>query len=264
MRFRGKTVVVTGAGGGIGAQTVRRFAEEGANVVVTDIDLTSARAVAAAIDGALALEVDVTSPDDLRVMVETVTERFGGIDVFVNNAASSSETPFLEAPPEEIARDIAVSLTGPIFASQAVVPGMINRGGGVILNVTSVNGMAYFGNEAYSAAKAGLVSLTRSLAMLFGGQGIRCNAVAPGTIATEYWEKRRKNDPRVFEKAARWYPLGKIGQPDDVAEALMFLASDAASWISGIVLPVEGGVLTGNLEMARTITGQRRSDATHA
>ncbi|MBK5239006.1 MAG: SDR family oxidoreductase [Actinomycetales bacterium] len=154
-----------------------------------------------------------------------------------------------------------MSVMGPFFASQEVIPGMIERGGGVILNVASVNGLAYFGNDAYSAAKAGLINLTKSIAIQFGAQGIRCNAVAPGTVATESWEERKKTDPLVFEKAARFYPLGRVGRPDDIAESLMFLASDAASWITGIVLPVEGGVLSGNLELARTIVVSQRENS---
>lgn len=260
MRFTDRTVVVTGSGSGIGAQTVRRFAADGARVVVADIDVQAARSVAETIDGALALEVDVTSRPALHDMVDVVTERFGGIDVLVNNAASCSETPFLELTPEEVRNDLAVSLLGPFFAIQEVLPGMVSRRGGVILNVSSVNGMAYFGNEAYSAAKAGLLNLTKSVAIQYGEHGIRCNAVAPGTVATEYWEHRKEIDPLVFEKASRWYPLGRIGRPDDIADALMFLASDAASWITGICLPVEGGVMAGNLQMARDIVPRAEGD----
>lgn len=263
-RFSGKTVIVTGSASGIGARTVRRFADEGARVVVADINLPAAELVASAIEGALALEADVRSRESLHGMVQAVEERFGGIDVFINNAMTCSETPFLEATPAEIRRDVEVNLMGPFFASQEVIPGMIARGGGVILNIASVNGLAYFGNEAYSAAKAGLISLTKSIAVQFGEYGIRCNAVAPGTVATEQWEARRRLDPQVFEKAAAWYPLGRVGAPDDIAESLMFLASDAASWITGIVLPVEGGVMAGNLQMARTIVPSQRKGSADA
>lgn len=264
MRFLGKTVAVTGAGNGIGAETVRRFAAEGANVIVTDIDLPAAERVAASIKGSLAIEVDVTSREALRSMVSVATERFGGIDILVNNAMSCSDTPFLEATPQEVEHDLAVGVIGPFFACQAVIPGMIKRGGGVILNVSSANGLTYLGNESYSAAKAGLQSLTTSVAVLFGGNGIRCNAVAPGTVATEVWEHRRKLDPLVFEKAAQWYPLGRVGLPVDVVEALMFLASDAADWITGIVLPVDGGLLAGNLAMAREIVPTQSEATDHA
>ena len=274
MRFADRTVLVTGSGSGIGAQTVRRFAAEGARVVVADVDVQAARSVAAEIDGALALEVDVTSRPALHDMVERVTERFGGIDVLVNNAASCSETPFLDLTPEEVSHDIAVTVLGPFFAIQEVLPGMVERGRGVVLNVSSVNGLAYFGSEAYSAAKAGLLNLTKSVAIQYGEHGIRCNAVAPGTVATEAWAHRREIDPLVLERAAQWYPLGRVGRPDDIADALLFLASDAAAWITGVVLPVEGGVLAveggvlaveggvlaGNLQMAREIVPQAEGE----
>lgn len=263
-KFLGKTVVVTGSGSGIGAQTVRRFADEGAQVVVADLNYAAAEGVASSIEDALAVEVDVRSRESLHQMVQAVEESFGGIDVFISNATTCSETPFLEITPSEIQRDIEVNLLGPFFASQEVIPGMIARGGGVLLNVASVNGLSFFGNEAYSAAKAGLINLTKSIAVQFGENGIRCNAVAPGTVATQQWEARKQLDPLVFEKAAAWYPLGRIGVPDDIAESLMFLASDAASWITGIVLPVEGGVLAGNLQMTRTIMPSQRKESTDA
>jgi meso-butanediol dehydrogenase / (S,S)-butanediol dehydrogenase / diacetyl reductase len=261
MRFTDKTVVVTGAGRGIGAETARRFAAEGAAVVVADINLASAEEVAASLSNGTALEADVSSRDALRSVVAQVTEDLGGVDVWINNAMSCSETPFLELTPEEVQRDIAVTLMGPFFASQEVIPGMINRGGGVILNISSVNASAYFGNEAYSAAKAGLESLTRSIAVQYGRHGIRCNAVAPGSVATEYWEHRRALDPLVFEKVSQWYALGRVGRPVDIAESLMFLASDAASWITGAVLPVEGGLLAGNLAMTQDIVPATDDDA---
>jgi meso-butanediol dehydrogenase/(S,S)-butanediol dehydrogenase/diacetyl reductase len=253
MRFSGKTVVITGSGSGIGAETARRFAAEGASVVIADINFAAAERVAASIEGSLAVEVDVTSRDALHSLVSTVTERFGGVDILINNAMSCSEMPFLDISSDDVKRDFEVTVMGPFFASQEVIPGMIERGGGVILNVSSVNGLSYFGSEAYSAAKAGLHSLTKSIATQFGADGIRCNAVAPGSVATEYWEQRVAKDPDVFAKATKWYPLGRLGQPGDIAEALMFLASDQASWITGITLPVDGGLLAGNLAMAREI-----------
>jgi NAD(P)-dependent dehydrogenase (short-subunit alcohol dehydrogenase family) len=258
MRFSGKTVLVTGAASGIGAETVRRFATEGANVVIADINMPLAERVAGSIKGALAIEADVTNRDAIRNMVTATTEHFGGVDVLINNALSCSETPFLEITPAEVERDFAVGILAPFYAAQDVIPGMIERGGGVILNVASVNAISFYGNEAYSAAKAGVLSLTKSIAIQYGGKGIRCNAVAPGTVATEQWEPRKALDPQVFEKAAKWYPMGRVGQPGDIAESLMFLASDAASWITGVVLPVEGGLLAGNLAMARSIVVSQR------
>jgi NAD(P)-dependent dehydrogenase (short-subunit alcohol dehydrogenase family) len=119
-----------------------------------------------------------------------------------------------------------------------------------------VNAFAYFGNEAYSAAKAGIVNLTRSLAVRYGPFGVRVNAIAPGTLRTPAWEERRQKDPDVFDRVAKWYPLGRIGEPEDVAGAALFLASDEAAWISGAVLPVDGGLTAGNMEMAREIVSE--------
>lgn len=130
---------------------------------------------------------------------------------------------------------------------------MTRNGSGVILNISSVNALGYYGNEAYSAAKAGILSLTRSLAVRYGPHGVRVNAIAPGTLRTPAWEKRREEDPEVFERVARWYPLGRIGEPEDVAGAALFLASDEAAWISGAVLPVDGGLNAGNMQMMREI-----------
>jgi NAD(P)-dependent dehydrogenase (short-subunit alcohol dehydrogenase family) len=126
---------------------------------------------------------------------------------------------------------------------------MAESGSGVILNISSVNALGYYGNEAYSAAKAGLLSLTRSLAVRYGPSGIRVNAIAPGSLRTPAWEQRKENDPAVFERIAKWYPLGRVGEPEDVAGAALFLASDEAVWITGAVLPVDGGLTAGNMQM---------------
>lgn len=260
MDFETRTVVVTGGGGGIGARTAQRFHEAGAFVAVVDIDLDAAASVVEGLPNAMALEADVSSPEQLENLVSVVSARAGGIDVLINNAMSCSETPFLELTPAEVHRDVDVSLLGPLFASQQVIPGMIERGGGVILNVSSVNALAYFGNEAYSAAKAGLLNLTKSIAAQFGRYGIRCNAVAPGTVATDYWQKRMEIDPDTLRNAAQWYPLGRVGTPDDIADALLFLASDQAKWISGITMPLDGGLMTGNLAMTRAIVPRPSTD----
>lgn len=259
MRFEGKTVLITGGGGGIGARTAASFDAEGASVVILDINADAATAVADSLSDAMAVSADVSSLDALREVMQTISRRFGGVDVLINNAMSVSEAPFLEATPAEVRRDIEVSLLGPFFASQVVIPGMIERGQGVILNVSSVNALGYFGNEAYSAAKAGLLSLTRSIASQFGQHGIRCNAVAPGTVATEYWQARAEHDPQILEHAAQWYPLGRVGTTTDIADALLFLASDAAAWISGVTLPVDGGLLSGNLAMTKDIVPRGES-----
>jgi NAD(P)-dependent dehydrogenase (short-subunit alcohol dehydrogenase family) len=132
---------------------------------------------------------------------------------------------------------------------------MLARRRGAILNIASVNGLTGIGEEAYSAAKAGMVNLTQNLAVRYGDQGIRVNCVAPGTIRTPIWGERVARDPQVFEKLAAWYPLGRVGEPEDVANAALFLCSDEAAWITGVTLPVDGGLLAGSYRMSRDLGG---------
>jgi len=248
-RLEGRIAVVTGAGSGIGAVTAAVFAAEGARVVVADIDADAARAVAAGIAGSDAVEVDIRDPGSVRAMRDTVVDGFGRVDVLVNNAMRLTEGMLLEIDDQAVTDDLSVGLAGAFHTCRAVLPGMVTRRSGVILNVASVNGLGYFGNDAYSAAKAGLLSLTTSIAARYGRDGIRCNAVAPGTIATPAWTQRLANRPDLLEKLSRWYPLGRIGRPEDVASALLFLASDDAAWITGTTLRVDGGLMAGNVAM---------------
>ena len=131
---------------------------------------------------------------------------------------------------------------------------------GVIVNIASVNGLAFFANEPYSAAKAGVISLTRSMATRYGRHGIRAVAIAPGTIRTPIWQERVDKEPAIFERLVRWYPLRRVGEPEDVAAAAAFLASDDASWITGEVLRVDGGLLAGNERMARELVADFSDD----
>lgn len=252
-RFTDAVVLITGAGSGIGAVTAARFAAEGARVVVADIDGEAAQRVADGIDGARAVTVDVSDRSRVVAVVAEIEAIEGRLDVLINNAMTCSETPLLELTEAELERDIAVGLTAAFHTVQAVLPGMIARQGGVILNMTSVNGIGYYGNEAYSAAKAGLFSLTRSIAVRYGEHGIRCNGVAAGTIATPAWAHRVQARPDVLTTVAKWYPLGRVGTPADIADAMLFLASAQASWITGTTLTVDGGLTAGNRLMTDEI-----------
>ena len=249
----GPVMLITGAGSGIGAVIATQAAQQGYRVVLADIDGEAASTVAAGLPGALAVTVDVTSRSAVRAAVAHVQELLGPIVVLVNNAAVASDVPFGQLPEDLWHRDIAVSLDAAFYTISAVLPSMVTVGSGAIVNIASVNGLTYVGNEAYSAAKAGLISLTKSIAVRYGQHGIRCNAVAPGTIATPIWTERLETDPQVMERAARWYPLGRIGRPEDVASAVLFLAGPQASWITGVTLPVDGGLLAGRLSMADEI-----------
>lgn len=249
-----RVVLITGAGSGIGAVIAEQAAAQGARVVVADIDGVAAEKVSAKLPGSISAAMDVTSREQVREVVARVERNLGVVQVLVNNAGVASDVPFSDLTQDLWRRDIAVSLDGAFHTISAVLPGMIAAGGGSIVNVASVNGLTYVGNEAYSAAKAGLISLTKSIAVRYGDRGIRCNAVAPGTIATPIWQERMQADPSVMQRVAKWYPLGRVGRPEDVASAVLWLAGDGASWITGITLPVDGGLMAGRLAMADEIT----------
>jgi len=247
-RLQGKSALVTGGGSGIGRAICIRFASEGASVVVADVVGERAEEVAVAVGGR-AVQADVTVASDVARMVETA----GGVDVLVNNAGGGTANGVLEIDEDEWDGDLALNLKSAFLCSKAVLPGMVERGGGVIVNIASVNGLAYFANEPYSAAKAGLINFTRAMAARYGPQGVRAVAIAPGTIRTPIWQERVDEKPEIFERLMRWYPLQRVGEPEDVAAAAAFLASDDASWITGEVLRVDGGLLAGNAQMAREL-----------
>jgi meso-butanediol dehydrogenase / (S,S)-butanediol dehydrogenase / diacetyl reductase len=259
-RFQSRVVIITGSGSGLGRVLAHSFAGEGAAVVVADVVDQRATTVADEISEAggssLAQITDVTNAAGVEAMVGAARETFGSVDILVNNAAKATDADFLEVSEEAWDEDVAIALKGSFLCSQAVLGDMTENRSGVIINISSVNAFAYFGNEAYSAAKAGIVNLTRSLAVRYGPFGVRVNAIAPGTLRTPAWEERRQKDSDVFDRVAKWYPLGRIGEPEDVAGAALFLASDEAAWISGAVLPVDGGLTAGNMEMAREIVSE--------
>ncbi len=255
MRLDGRTAIVTGGGSGIGRAIARRFAAEGGAVVVADLVGERAEEVAAEIGGT-AVQADVTVAADVSRMVDAA----GRIEVLVNNAGGGMADDLLEISEEEWDTDVTVNLKSAFLCSKAVLPGMIERGAGVILNISSVNGMAFFANEPYSAAKAGLINLTRSMAVRYGKHGIRAVAIAPGTIRSPLWQERIDKEPAIFERLVRWYPLGRVGEPEDIANAAVFLASDDAAWITGEVLRVDGGLLAGNAQMARELVANFTPD----
>ena len=255
-RLDGRTALVTGGGSGIGRAICRRFASDGASVVVADLVGERAEEVAAEVGGR-AVQANVTAAAD----VERMAAAAGRADVLVNNAGGGMADDLLEIDEDEWDADVERNLKSAYLCSKAVLPGMIEQGSGVIVNIVSVNGLAFFANEPYSAAKAGLISLTRSIATRYGHHGVRAVAIAPGTIRTPIWQERVDKEPAIFERLVRWYPLRRVGEPEDVAAAAAFLASDDAGWITGEVLRVDGGLLAGNERMSRELVANFDDEA---
>jgi NAD(P)-dependent dehydrogenase (short-subunit alcohol dehydrogenase family) len=259
MRLPDTIALVTGGGSGIGRAIGHRFAREGAKVVVADRYGERAEAVAgeivAAGGEALAVAANVSDRAAVGTMVDRAVARFGRVDVLVNNAGLSTGGDPLAIDEATWDLNFDVVLKGAFFCSQAVLPSMLSRRRGVILNIASVNGLTGIGEEAYSAAKAGMVNLTQNLAVRYGDQGVRVNCIAPGTIRTPIWDARVAKDPDVFDKLAVWYPLARVGEPEDVANAALFFCSGEAAWITGVTLPVDGGLLAGSYRMSRDLGG---------
>ncbi|MEW9804513.1 SDR family oxidoreductase [Mesorhizobium sp. ZMM04-5] len=252
-QFSGKTVAITGAAGGIGQWLCRFFGQEGASIAALDrSDKVHALADTLGRDGmkATAAVADIARADE----VAAAFARFGDVHLLINNAGVSRHPTLAATDPAGWEADMASNLNGAYACAHAVLPQMVARRSGNIVNVGSVNGLAALGDPAYSAAKAGMIAMTRSLAQEYGRYGIRANCVMPGTVRTPIWDERKAKDPNVLKQLERWYPLGRIVEPEEVACVIAFLASDAASAVTGAAIPVDCGLTAGNIVMARELT----------
>jgi NAD(P)-dependent dehydrogenase (short-subunit alcohol dehydrogenase family) len=251
--FGGKTVAITGAAGGVGRALCRWFGAAGARIAALDrservMDLPAAfEPLGIAVQPAV---VDITDAG----AVDTAFAALGEVHVLVNNAGGTRHPTLAGTDAAGWAEEIAVNLDGAHACARAVLPQMVARKGGAIVSVGSVNAVSALGDPAYSAAKAGLIALTRALAQEYGRYNIRANIVLPGTIRTPIWDERRARDPEVLARLERWYPLGRIVEPEEVAVVVGFLASDLASAVTGAVVPVDCGLSAGNIVMARELT----------
>ncbi|HET8576323.1 MAG TPA: SDR family NAD(P)-dependent oxidoreductase [Methylomirabilota bacterium] len=244
MRMQGKVAIVTGAGSGIGRASALRLAAEGAQVACVDIATDAARATQKAIEAsggqALALAADVTDDQACGRMVEETLACWGRLTTLVNSAGVRPVAVDVAPPPAEFRRVIEVNLTGTYLASRAALGALRASGAGAITNLGSIYGLVG-GSMApsYAAAKGAVVNLTRQLALNWA-PAVRVNCVCPGVIATPMTAELRK-DPTWTEEVLRKYPLGRFGQPEEIAAAILYLSSDEAAWVTGVALPVDGG-----------------------
>lgn len=253
MRLAGKVALITGGAAGIGQATALRFANEGAKVVICDVNAEQGDATVQALGPEHSFcKVDVTNREAVQKWVDNVAETYGQIDVLVNNAGILADATLVKVKDGQLVKQmaedafdrvIAVNLKGVFNCTQAVAPHMIRRGSGVILNASSVVGLdGNFGQTNYVATKAGVVGMTKVWARELGRHGIRVNALAPGLIATEILSSM---PDEVLDRMRKRIPLGRLGKPKEVANAYLFLASDEASFISGAVLRVDGAFVVG-------------------
>jgi NAD(P)-dependent dehydrogenase (short-subunit alcohol dehydrogenase family) len=243
----GKVAVVTGAAAGIGRASAQCFAREGAQVVVADVDADGGAETVRLIRDrggeATFVRADVSHRDDVVEMVRATVDRYGGLDCAHNNAGiAGGGRPLAEFRDDEWDRAIGVMLTGVYQCMKREIPAMLERGGGAIVNTASGAGLIGFAGQAgYVAAKHGVIGLTKVAALDYGAQGIRVNAVCPGTARTPMVERAVSSDPVLAEHLVGLHPIGRIGTAEEIAEAAVWLCTDASSFVLGVALPVDGG-----------------------
>jgi|KBSMisStandDraft_5_1062788.scaffolds.fasta_scaffold396672_1 NAD(P)-dependent dehydrogenase (short-subunit alcohol dehydrogenase family) len=254
MRFKGKVAIVTGGSSGIGKETAKRLVAEGASVVLSGKDQvklqSAAKEMEAGADQVDVLAGDIAKPATGAALVERAERQFGGLDILVNNAGVFRPKPFIEVTEEEYDWFLDTILKGKFFVAQAAAKAMKKRGGGAIVHTGSMWGLQAIGatpSSAYSAANAGVHALVHNLALELAGDKIRINAVAPAVVETPLYSTflTKEQVQKTLPTFNAFHPLGRNGQPGDVAEAILFLASDQSSWITGTILPVDGGVMAG-------------------
>jgi NAD(P)-dependent dehydrogenase (short-subunit alcohol dehydrogenase family) len=248
----GRTAVVTGAGGSIGAVLVETLAEAGAVVVAADLP----GADLASLPARHRVAFDLLDPVSVASGADAIEAAVGPPDIVVHNAGWTRAESLAGLTDEAVGLETDLNLTGVMRLTRALLPAMRARRSGAFVFVSSVNALSHFGNPAYAAAKAGILAFSRAIAVECGRDGIRSNAVCPGSVRTNAWTHRIERDPTIPDRLAALYPLGRIVTPAEVASAVLFLASPAASGITGTTLAVDAGLTAGHLPFIRDILGE--------
>ncbi|PRC92562.1 SDR family oxidoreductase [Solimicrobium silvestre] len=251
-----RNVLITGACGGIGRVLCQRFIAAGDFVYAQDKNAAQLSDLIAELGAqqSAAVLADLTNAQNLQAELANAVAQHGDVDVVVANAGAAEALTLATTTEASWKSDIDLNLNGTFHTVEAVRSAMQKNRKGNIVIIGSVNGITSFGHPAYSVAKAGLISYTKALAMEFGKFGIRANIVCPGTVKTQAWQARAEKNPQIFDELKKWYPLGDFATPDDIADAVLFLASDAARVITGVMLPVDGGLMAGNRVFAAELT----------
>lgn len=240
MRLKDKVAIITGAAKGIGFATAKRFAQEGAKVMITDVNPDAVRAAVDLIPGSEAFVMNVTDRASVEAAVDQIMQRHGHIDILINNAGITQDARLVKMTEAQFDAVIDVNLKGVFNCTQLVVPHMLEAGKGAVVNASSVVGIyGNFGQTNYSATKFGVIGFTKTWARELGPKGIRVNAVCPGFIATEMVKAMPENILKDIERRS-W--LGRLGTPEEMANVYLFLASDEASYVNGVALEASGGI----------------------
>jgi len=248
-RMDGKHVLITGAGGGIGRSLAKVFRAAGATITGADRDPALLEGME--LDHKLVFEL--TEPETISKIISNHIAANGAPDALISNAGFTRGEVFEQVDNTVWASEMEINLNGAYYVAAPVVAAMEARGGGNVVFISSVNGLSHFGNPAYSAAKAGLIAFAKGLAVERGYKGIRANVVCPGSVRTPAWDHRIEANPELLKKVLPHYPLGRMVTPEEVAQTVLFLASPAASGVTGAVVPVDAGLTSGNLRFVNEV-----------